>query len=368
MENQKKRHLGAAAAVLLWAALAAWAWLAPDQAVSDAERRQLAQMPGLSLSSVASGSFMADFEDYSLDQFPLRDAFRQVKALFHYYVLGQKDNNGIYLADGYAVKQEYPLNEDSVDHALERLNAVYEAYLADSGAKIYMAVVPDKGYYLGQAAGQLTMDYGALFAAVREGMPWAEHVDLTDTLDARCYYRTDTHWRQEKLLTAAQRLCESMGVTGPRTEEYTVTALERPFYGVYYGQAALPMEPETMYILESGLLDGCTVTNFETGKTSRVYDLDKLDSRDLYDVYLSGAVSLLTIENPQGQPGKELVVFRDSFGSSMIPLLVQDYEKVTVIDIRYITPSLLGQYVEFQGKDVLFLYSTLVLNNSSTLK
>ena len=112
----------------------------------------------------------------------------------------------------------------------------------------------------------------------------------------------------------------------------------------------------------------CTVFNLETGKTTGVYDLEKLSGRDPYDVYLSGAAALLTIENPQGQPGRELIVLRDSFGSSMIPLLLQGYEKVTVVDTRYLSADLLGNYIEFSGQDVLFLYSTLILNSSMTLK
>ena len=77
---------------------------------------------------------------------------------------------------------------------------------------------------------------------------------------------------------------------------------------------------------------------------------------------------MLTIENPRGQAGKELIVFRDSFGSSMVPLLVQDYAKVTLVDTRYISSELLDQFLDFHGQDVLFLYSTLILNSSSVIK
>ena len=281
-------------------------------------------------------------------------------------MLGQKDNNGIYLYEGYAAKQEYPLNPDSVSHALETFNHIYEKYLQESD--VYMAVVPDKGYYLAEFAGQLAMDYETLFSMVEAGMPWAEHIDLTGSLTAGDYYRTDTHWRQERLLDTAGVICKVLGVTEPKEEDYRITPLERPFYGVYYGQAALPMEPESMYLLESDLLADCTVYDHETGKTGPVYDLSKLDSRDLYDVYLSGARALLTIENPHGQAEKELIVFRDSFGSSMVPLLVQDYGKVTLVDTRYLSSDLLDQFIDFHGQDVLFLYGTQILNNSSSIK
>ena len=366
--NQKIRNFGVIAILALWAALVAFGWFGPKTAISEAERRPLTQMPEITLETLLNGKFMSEFEDYSLDQFPLRDTFRQVKSLFHYYVLGQKDNNDIYIADGYAVKQEYPYNPESVDHALNRFNYLYEKYLADSGSEIFMTIVPDKGYYLGQKSGHLTMDYEAMFASFENGMPWAEFVDITDTLRAEDYYRTDTHWRQENLLDTAQKLCEALDVDKPVAEDYTQTTLSRPFYGVYYGQAALPMEPENIHLLSSALLDGCTVYDWESGKQNPVYDMSKLESRDLYDVFLSGSRSLLTIENPGVETDRELIVFRDSFGSSIVPLLVQGYAKVTLVDIRYIQIDVLDRFLEFYGQDVLFLYSTLVLNNSSTIK
>ena len=344
----------------LWGALALWAWFIPSKQISEAERRPLAQKP------VFSEKFQTEFESYSLDQFPLRDGLRTLKSLFHTFVLGQEDNNGIYLTNGIAVKQEYPLNTDSVHHAIARFQTIYDKYLAES--RCFYAIVPDKGYYLAEESGHLAMDYGDLYAQVSAGMPWAQEIDLRSTLVGQDYYRTDTHWRQEALIPAAAALCEGLGVTPPKAEDFTIAPVERPFYGVYYGQAALPMEPDTLYLMENDLLSQCSVYDYETGKTGSVYDLTKLDSRDLYDVYLSGAKALLTIENPNAKTERELVIFRDSFGSSMAPLLLADYAKVTLADIRYVQPDMLGQFLDFHGQDVLFLYSTLVLNNSAALK
>ena len=364
---KKMKFFGLAALIALWAVLTLSAWFGPGDDFSDSERRKLAQFPELSVKTVLDGTFMTGFEDYTLDQFPLRDSFRQLKALFHYNALGQKDNNDIYIADGYAAKLEYPLDEISVANAVKKFNHLYEKYLTES-ENIVFAVVPDKGYYLAEQNGYPAMDYEALLETVRQGTPWAEFVDITADLTAEDYYFTDTHWRQEKIADAAQTLCEALGADWFREEEWTQTAAERLFCGVYYGQAALPMDPEELNLLTNDVLDGCTVYNHETGRTTGIYDWEKLSSRDLYDIYLSGAAALLTIENPNAATEKELVVFRDSFGSSMIPLLVKDYKTVTVVDIRYIASDYVGNFVDFHGQDVLFLYSTLVLNDSGTLK
>jgi len=368
MNNDKIRAIGAGVLAVVWFVLAGFAWFGPTEEMSESERRPLDQMPKLSVETLLDGSFMEDFESYTLDQFPVRDTFRQIKALFHYNALRQKDNNGIYIADGYAAKLEYPLNPTSVTYAAGRFTHFYEKYLKNNGSTVFMTVVPDKGYYLAEKNGYLAMDYEAMFEGFRQEMPWATHIDITDCLSYDDYYRTDTHWRQEALLDVAGRLSTAMGVTIPKAEDFTVTAIERPFYGVYYGQAALPMEPETMYIMNSKLLDACTVYDFESNAYSKVYDMKKLSGKDLYDIYLSGSRSLLTIENPNAATDRELIVVRDSFGSSIVPLLVQDYAKVTLVDIRYIGIDVLDRFMEFNGQDVLFLFSTLVLNNSSTIK
>ena len=368
MDYKKIRAIGALVLVVLWVALTGFAWFGPAKDISESERRPLEQMPEISVENILSGKFMTKFEDFTLDQFPLRDSFRQLKSLFHYYVMNQSDNNDIYIADGYAAKLEYPMSQSSVDFALSKFQFAYDKYLKDTGSTVFMAVVPDKGYYLAEENGYLAMDYQAMFTAFREGMPWATYVDLTDTLSAESYYRTDTHWRQEHLLPAADKLCSALGVTPFAAEDFRQTALERPFYGVYYGQAALPMQPETLYIMEHDLLSQCKVYDLESDQYLDVYNMAMLDSKDLYDVFLSGAKSLLTIENPNATTDRELIIFRDSFGSSIAPLLVKDYAKVTLVDIRYLSSQLLDRFIAFNGQDVLFLYSTLVLNNSNTIK
>ena len=366
--NQKIRAIGAAVLVCLWAVLTGFAWFAPAKDMSEAERRPLEQFPELSVKTLLNGKFMSKFEDFTLDQFPARDTFRQIKALFHYYVLQQKDNNDIYIADGYAAKLEYPLKEENVSHATSRFRYVYDQYLKDSGSKIFTAVIPDKGYYLAEENGYLALDYPAMFEKIRQDMPWAEYIDLTDCLDISCYYYTDTHWRQETLLPVAKRITQALGMPAPEAGEFTQKELERPFYGVYYGQAALPMKPESIFLMESQRLTDCRVYNYETKSYAAVYDMEKLGSKDLYDVYLSGAQSLLRIENPNAATNRELIVFRDSFGSSVTPLLVSEYQSVTLVDIRYLSSQMLSRYLEFNGQDVLFLYSTLVLNNGTTIK
>lgn len=343
-----------------------WGILKPTDTESVSERRPLAAFPAVNKESVFSGSFMTDFEKYTLDQFPLRDRFRTVKAVTAFYVLGQKDNNDIYIHDGFASKLEYPLNTDSIAYAASRFQFVYDRYMSDKDMNIYLSVIPDKNYFMAEKNGYPSMDYEKFISDMRESMRFAEYIDITQLLELSDYYCTDTHWRQEKITDVAQHLASEMGIS--LSAEYTANHVDIPFYGVYYGQSALPLPSEDMYYLDNDVLKNCKVYDFETSAYITIYDPDKTKGNDPYEMFLSGSKSLLTIENPAASTDKELIVFRDSFGSSIAPLLAEGYAKITLVDIRYISPHMLGNFIEFTNQDVLFLYSTSVLNNSITIK
>lgn len=142
-----------------------------------------------------------------------------------------------------------------------------------------------------------------------------------------------------------------------------------PFYGAYYGQAALKLKPDTIVYLTNDIINNATVYDHIDKTYSKIYMEEKFTGVDSYDFFLSGAKSILTITNPEAVFDKELIIFRDSFGSSIAPLLLMSYSKVTLVDLRYIRTDMLGDYLDFsKDADVLFLYNTLILNNSYMLK
>ena len=346
--------------------LSLWGIFKSDDAVSESERRPLKQFPLFSAQEVLSGRFQSNFESYTLDQFPLRDTFRTLKALAVRDLFREKDNNGIYVADGCAAKLDPTLNESSLDHAADRFRYVYETYLKDTDAKVYLSIIPDKNYFLAAENGYPALDYERLFADMREKTDYAQYIDLTGALSLSSYYRTDTHWRQEELLPAAKLLADAMGAE--IAEDFTPITLGTPFSGVYRGQSALPMQPDTLTYLTNDVLEGCRVYDYESDAYLPVYTLDKAGGSDPYEIFLSGPKSLLRIENPNAKTERRLIVFRDSFAASLIPLLAEGYREITLVDIRYLSPASLGQFVDFGAQDVLFLYSTSVLNDSATIK
>ena len=337
---------------------------------SESERRPLAQLPtditweSILNTSDPDKSTIKLFEKFTVDQFPFREWFRSLKANIAMNVFNLNENNGLIVKDGYIAKVEADFNSDLVDYSTGRLQHVYDKYLKDNGGDKFVSLIPDKNYILHRDHGYPAPDYEMLVQKLMDALPGATYIDVFDKLQLEDYYRTDTHWSQDKIGPVVDEFAANLGISDRLSGNYTENKLEG-FKGVYYLQSALYPTPDTLVYLTNDVLDACTVYDYETTKTYGIYNFEKFEGSDGYDFFLSGTKALLRIDNPNATTDEELIVFRDSFGSSLVPLLAEGYKSIYVVDIRYVHPDLLGNMIDFENKDVLFMYSALVLNQKA---
>ena len=345
-------------------ALSLWCFFGPKADYSESERRALAKFPEITWENISSGKFAKGFEEYATDAFPMRDLWRSLKAYTRLGLFGQKDNNDLFVSEGHIGKLEYPMSPSMMDHAAQLFTRVHKDNFPD--ARVYFAMIPDKNKDLAD----LKLDYATFEEQMAQRLDFATPIHISDLLTKDDYYFTDTHWRQDRITDVADRLAQTMGTQLP--DSYEPVELELDFYGVYAGQSAMNPKPDTITVLTNEIIEGLQVqlldTNTGSWKTSPVYDMEKANSRDPYELFLSGNQPVVKLTNPANPEGKRLVIFRDSFGSSITPLLAQGYAEITLVDLRYLSSAYVGQLVDFQNADVLFLYSTLLLNSSLAMK
>ena len=183
----------------------------PKPEFLDSERRPAAQFPTLNMETVMKDgleygdSFMKQFDDkYTPDNFPFRDFFRNLKSFVNTYVFNKSDKDGVYVVDGVAAEMQEKIDEASIAHAAEKLTFIYEKYLKDKGITPYFSIIPDKGYFLSEANGYLSMDYDEFIAQMLSNVEFMEYINIKDSLEVDDFYASDTHWRQEEIVKMAQ--------------------------------------------------------------------------------------------------------------------------------------------------------------------
>ena len=312
-----------------------------DELISVSERRKLASFP--KIDTVFNGDYTQKFESYATDQFKYRDEFRKIKENVEFNLFLKKDNN-----DKYLNKNESKLNN------------------------VYYSIIPDKSYYLENNA--LKLDVKRMEEILDESLYYNfRYIDIKDLLDKDSYYDTDIHWKQENLLGVVQKINSEME-RETIINNYQMLSKGK-FKGGYSGQLITSDELfDYLKYISTDEIENAITYNYETQKESKVYDISKWEkSNDKYDFYLSGPVNIMEIRNKTNdftnyEKNKNLVIFRDSFASSLVPLLIGNYEKITLVDLRYISTDYVENFVSFEDSDVLFLYSDLVINSSTMLK
>ena len=311
-----------------------------DCEVSITERRKLEQFPGLALSNIVDGTFMKKFDKYSTDQFYNRDGFRLLKANIDLNIY--KNYHNLYIYNDYIIEQIYPLNDSSVRSLARKINNIKDTYL-DSSNKIYISIIPDKNYFVND--GNLKLDYDLLRDNFISKIDGANYIYIFSELELDDNYMNieiDDKYIEEEIID---------------------------FEGTYASRIPNNKKiKDTIKIIKNKDINTAYGYNYLTNSYSSIYDMSKIDSLDKYDIYLSGSVPIITITNNNSNNDKELIMFRDSFGSSLAPLLVSGYKKITLIDTRYVNPRILNNYIDFIDKDILFIYSTLLINDSSSIK
>lgn len=297
-----------------------------------------------------------------MDNFYQRETFRKLKTSVELDVFKKQDVNKIYKYNDFLVEQIYPLDEKSATNLTNKINYIKDTYLNETN-EIYYSIIPDKNYYTDNS--HLKLDYDKMQQIMENNLNGLQYIDIFQDLNLDSYYYTDSHWKQEKLQNVAKTIAENMNfsITQNYNEQKVAT-----FKGVYAGQLPINTKKDEIKILVNNVIADANAYNYETKEQGGIYNFKKLTGYDKYDIYLSGATPLIEISNANNKTNKTLVIFRDSYASSLAPLLTEGYSKITLVDTRYISPKILNEYVDFENADILFLYSTLVINNSMALK
>lgn len=336
----------------------------PDVEFSQQENRYLQPLPDFSLSALADGTFTADFESYTTDQFPFRDAWTTLKARCE-LLSGKKENNGVYYCgDGVLITDFEAPADETVDSTIDALNAWVEY----SDTPIYFGLIPGAGEiqsYLLPPNAPTDSQQAVIDRAYERSE--AINIDVSSALREHTgeyiFYRTDHHWTSLGAFYGYEALCRAWDLPAPDIASYDRQVVSETFYGTTYSSSGFswvrPDQIET-FVPDDGSV---TLTDYGSPEPSiePMYDTSFLKVKDKYSMFLGGNTSLLTVDT--GHEGSSILIVRDSYSDSLVPFLTADFSRIDLVDLRYYKDSL-AMYAEKNDFDmILVLYS---VSNFST--
>ena len=315
--------------------------------ISIYERRKLKAFPKIK----DNNNFIDDLDKYLSDHFIFRQDFREVKGLVNYNLFNISINNKVTIKDDYLFELT-ETNYKSLDNIVNKVNTIVEKFNINDYEFI---AIPLKNHYAG-------LDNVSEEIDEYLGVRIDNYHSLKDLLSLSDYYHTDIHLKQDRLGSIVSKILELCDVE-EKDIEYSFNTYDK-FYGSLYAKMAISMKPDTITYLTNDLLDSIKVYSVEDKDLLDVYNVSELESLDPYSIYLNGPKAYLKIVNKNVEDRK-LIIFRDSYTSSIAPLLVPYFSEIELIDLRYYGSDLLN--IDGNTK-VLFIYGSEVLNNSFSIK
>lgn len=366
-KNQEKNYVAWLYAALVIGALTVGGVLLfalPQKSYSESENRYLTKRPEISSEGILSGEVQRDLTEAASDQFPARDLWMKL-ATTSQYLLYHREINGVYIGKDGALFNK--VTDSDLSEQNYRTNLGYvTAMAAESDADVSVMLIPTPATVLTEKLPKHGVTYdSARYEELgeqlceKDSVRWVQTRDeLVRALqnDKKLYFNTDHHWTTDGAYVGASVYLAAQDIQIPEQGSFDVQTASGEFYGTIYSKVAgLPFEkPEELALpekLPTGLeieADGAPADALsadgkkEMPKLDGIYDRSKLAMKDKYAVYFGGNYGRLTVRNPAAEGKGRLLVFKDSYANSMVPYLLEDYEQITMIDLRYYNESVPG--------------------------
>lgn len=195
---------------------------------------------------------------------------------------------------------------------------------------------------------------------------------LAEHTDEYIYLRTDHHWSPLGAYYAYTAFCEALGMEYHLITDYT-EKVKDGFVGSLYGYTndiTLANAPEQFhYFLPPDVTYSVQTYYYDTlaPKNGGALFHEYVEGANCYGMFL-GADAIHTKITTSTKNGRKIVVFKESYGNAFVPFLVNNFEEIYVIDIRYFGTNAVDYIKKIGATDVLFIDNCFAANTSSLIK
>lgn len=370
------------------------------QTVSEMENRKLATFPTYSDSTFWKGKYFKDIEAWYADNFPMRDRWidfsGKIRKRFGYesgeikiYDEANDADAGLRVKDTTKdnTAKAGPLPDDGATGEVKKQvfvfkNRAFEMFgggpamgkqyaevinsyhqLLQPGVQVYNLIIPVALEF------EITEKYAKLQKPNRPAIeniynsedPSIKKVWAIDEIrkhrEEYIYFHTDHHWTSLGAYYAYKAFCETAGLTPVNLD--TVPSKVKPaFLGSLYRltrDEGLASNPDSVryYLFRDSLnfyIGSAAIGNWTK---SKMYG-EGASGSNSYSVFLQGDLPIVKMET-QHKNGRKIAVVKESYGNAFACFLVNNYEKVVVVDQRYYTGDFIKMLKAEGINELLFI-------------
>lgn len=303
------------------------------------ENRPLADFPGSGFDDLYSGETSGKLNAYYADHIAERGFWISAKAEMQSQ-LSESIVNGVYVSKERLLDAEISRREpdyssaDTIKDFCSEYDGTAYIVIVPTSSGIYGNILPEHISVIPENQ-QISAFYERLGNDIRK-------IDAYNILkmikDSYIYYRNDTKWTSYGAYCVYRTVIKKLGLQPASYDKYTIEHITDRFRGNLFNRS-LSKKPKSDIIDIYKYNDGANVVSCicidKDGNTYKgdIFDRSRLDSSDMYSVYLGNPVPVMKIKTSV-KNDKKLLVIKDSYADCFIPFLLQHYSEITVI-----TPS-----------------------------
>ena len=321
-----------------------YVFVSEDKKVSTIENKVLVQKPTLSIENILNKSYMNDMEKYLSDQFFNRESFIGKANKYKIDLLLCKYVNDVFLGqDNYLFVRDTKkdFDQELIEKNISSLSS-FLSYCEKKQITTNVFLVPssyeilDNKIDLGTALWfyQNAFDKNEYFKVLEN----KNNIDinLVDNIlskekDNYIYYKTDHHW------TTYGAYCLYKGEINKNINNYEneTKIVSETFSGTTANKINIYNTFDTISAPIIKNEENVEVIYDMNGKNDDLYKEKYLNENDKYSYFLDGNHGFVEIKNKNLTNDKKTLVIKDSFANCFIPFMVNDYQQIDVIDLRY---------------------------------
>ena len=338
-------------------------FIAKDRDFSESENRVLASFPKLTLSSIADGTFMKNFETYMSDQFVLRDRMISLKSYFD-RLSGMRESNGVYIGDdGFLIEKPSKYTAKKAKAMTKSINSFMKKYPEITKM---VAISPNASYIYSEklpSGIELHSQYSELKGILNrlEGENYS-FLNVTKALKkakekSDVFYRTDHHWTTRGAYAVFKAIADKWNLDRSQVK-YKFLTVSSDFEGTLASKTGIHDNKDKIEICLPENSEGSYIVSYESQdkRTTSLFEPSKLQQKNKYEVFLGGNYDKVVIDTVS-KSRATLLIIKDSYANCLIPMLTPYFAKIIVVDPRYMTDSIHTVMDEYNISHMLFLYN-----------